>query len=477
MTRRHRVSLSLRMMICVTLAIILCLLLMRAIVERSIDFHFMEQDANDLQAVATTIEQVILRYKDEADQLQAALNQAVPLPHGTRYAVSDPQGHVLYAGPDAASSLLAIDKVATDRIEPRQLTSWEEGGRSYRGASLRSRTGSNELVISVAMDLSFHDHFMSELRRTLWAVTLGAGLLTLAVVWVALSQGLAPVRRLSASIRGIRSDRLQTRLDPATVPRELTELVNSFNQMLGQLDESYSRLSHFSADIAHELRTPLTNVITQTQVALGSGRSAGEYCELLHSNLEELERLARMVSDMLWLAQADRGLITPAFEILDLTDEARSLLEYFGVLAEEKHVQIALEGAAQGVLGDRAMVRRALANLLSNAIRHTPESGGVTIRLGQDRDRVRVSVENTGPGIPAEHLSRVFDRFYQVDPSRSRRGEGSGLGLAIVRSIVTLHGGHVHARSGKNQTTFTIDFPALSAPRSGAGPDVTSAPA
>lgn len=453
-------SLTLRLMACVALAIILCLLLIRAVVERSIHLHFMEQDAKDLRALTTTIEQTLKRYGDEADDLQAVLNQTVSSRPGLSYAISDLQGRVLYSapGPDTESLLRRLTSVRA--MTPDSLSSWDEGTRSFRSASSISNISGHEFILSVAMDMTFHDSFMSELRGTLWAVTLGAAVLTLVVVWVALRQGLGPVRELSTNIRGIRSDRLQTRLDPASVPGELAELVESFNQMMGQLDDSYSRLSHFSADIAHELRTPLTNVITQTQVALGSARTAEAYRELLHSNLEEMERLARMVSDMLWLAKADRGLITPAFETLDLAVELRSLLEYFEVLAEEKQIELQLHGPTQGIRGDRSMVRRALANLLSNALRHAPESGSVTVQLARDGQQVSVSVENTGEGIPPEHLDRVFDRFYQVDPSRSRRGEGSGLGLAIVRSIASLHDGDIRARSEKGVTTFKITFPA-----------------
>lgn len=152
---------------------------------------------------------------------------------------------------------------------------------------------------------------------------------------------------------------------------------------------------------------------------------------------------------------------TPAFETLDLASQVRSLLEYFEALAEETHIELWLHGSNQQIRGDRSMVRRALANLLSNAIRHADESGRVTVRLARDRQQVSVSVDNTGAGIPPEHLDRVFDRFYQVDPSRSRHGEGSGLGLAIVRSIVSLLDGDVRARSDNALTTFTIT---LSAP-------------
>ena len=210
----------------------------------------------------------------------------------------------------------------------------------------------------------------------------------------------------------------------------------------------------------HELRTPLTNLITQTQVALGTTRSVPEYRELFYSNLEELERLAKMTSDMLWLAQTDRGLISPDFQQLDLAAEARGLFEYFGVLAEEKKVALEFAGPAARVSGDRAMVRRALANLLSNAIRHAQEHGTVRVLLAEGTDGgAALTVENTGIDVPSDQLSRIFDRFYRVDPARRRHSEGAGLGLAIVKSIADTHGAEVRAISRGGVTAITIDFP------------------
>jgi two-component system heavy metal sensor histidine kinase CusS len=149
------------------------------------------------------------------------------------------------------------------------------------------------------------------------------------------------------------------RLDFRSMPLELRYLASAFNQMIARLEDSFTRLSHFSADIAHELRTPLTNLITQTQVALGRARTLDEYRELLYSNLEEQERLAKMVNDMLWLAKSDHGLLKPVQVTLDLATEVRELFDFFGALAEEKHITLSLEGQAPGVMGDRAMLRRA----------------------------------------------------------------------------------------------------------------------
>jgi two-component system heavy metal sensor histidine kinase CusS len=230
--------------------------------------------------------------------------------------------------------------------------------------------------------------------------------------------------------------------------------------MIGRLEDSFARLSHFSADIAHELRTPLSNLITQTQVGLGKARGPEEYRELLYSNLEEQERMAKMVNDMLWLAKSDHGLLKPIQAPLNLASEVDELFDFFEALAEERQIALALEGQAPIIQGDRAMLRRAISNLLSNAIRHTPSGEKVRVRLARLSDhQISLSVQNPGPVIPAEHLPDIFDRFYRVDPSRTRQGEGSGLGLAIVRSIVEAHGGRVEAASAQNKTTFTLFFP------------------
>lgn len=196
--------------------------------------------------------------------------------------------------------------------------------------------------------------------------------------------------------------------------------------------------------------------MTQTQVALSQSRGIDEYREILYSNIEEYERMAQMIGDMLFLAQADNGLYTLNATDVDLNKEVQSLFEYYEVWADERHLTLALEGAAT-VSGDRLMLRRALSNLLSNAIRHTPTGQTVWVKLESGlRDEIGIAVENPGAPIPTEHLPRLFDRFYRVDPSRQRGGEGTGLGLAIVKSIVDAHGGRIEVESTDVCTTFRI---------------------
>jgi two-component system heavy metal sensor histidine kinase CusS len=236
-------------------------------------------------------------------------------------------------------------------------------------------------------------------------------------------------------------------------------LAGSFNAMLEHIEQDFRRLSNFSADIAHELRTPVTNLTTQTQVLLSQSRGADAYREVLYSNLEEYERMAKMISDMLYLAQTDNQLIKPDLAEVDMASELDALFEYFEPWAEERHVQLKRVGQIPPLRGDRLMLRRTMSNLLSNAIRHTTSGQAVTVSLRQDQQSSVITVSNPGDTIAAEHLPHLFDRFYRADPSRQRNGDGAGLGLAIVKAIVEAHGGEIVARSSHGNTAFEMRLP------------------
>jgi two-component system heavy metal sensor histidine kinase CusS len=267
---------------------------------------------------------------------------------------------------------------------------------------------------------------------------------------------------------------------------EVAELAATLNDMLARLEDSFRRLSELSSDLAHELRTPLSNLMTQTQVGLSRARSADDYREVLANNSEELERLARMVSDMLFLAKSEHGLAQPVREAVDLHAMARQVLSFYEALAAERRLGLALQVDGDAVVpGDRNQLLRALTNLVSNAIRHAsagsrvnvligppprataPASGGTkaqqprspTIPAGHGRI-VRMSVCNHGEVVPPEVLARMFDRFYRGDSSRRHDTEGAGLGLAIVRSIAVSHGAGVGASCDAGLTCVFIDLPA-----------------
>jgi two-component system heavy metal sensor histidine kinase CusS len=285
--------------------------------------------------------------------------------------------------------------------------------------------------------------------------TAASALLALFVV----RRGLAPLSELAARAGEVTAQRLGARLDLAVAPLEVHGLADSINRMLERLEESFRALEQFSADIAHELRTPLNNLLLQTQVTLSRPRPVEEYQEALHSNLEELERLQRMVSEMLFLARADRGMIELSEEEIDLAAEAANVANYFEAAASEKSQAIAVLGDAR-IRADRSLVRRAITNLLSNAVRYSPPAARIEVRIESSPSEATVAVSNPGGEIAAPDLKRLFVRFARRDESRARSVEGAGLGLAIVDSIMKLQHGSVDASSLRGGVTFVLRFPA-----------------
>jgi two-component system heavy metal sensor histidine kinase CusS len=313
--------------------------------------------------------------------------------------------------------------------------------------------------LTLLLDITHHQHFLQRMQHLIW-LTVGLSALATALLgaWAARS-GLRPLRRMSAVARGVSAQSLNARLPEDDMPPELAEMAHHFNAMLGRLDDSFQRLSAFSADIAHELRTPLSNLLTHTQVTLTRPRPIEDYREALHSNLEEVQWMAQLVNDMLYLAKADHGLLMPKREQLELAEEADVLLEFFAPLAEDARVTLSREGHAR-LEGDRSMLRRALSNLLDNALRFTPTEGEVRVRIIERPEGLNLTVENSGEGIDGTLLPRLFDRFYRADPARQEgSSEHAGLGLAITQSIVRAHGGQIRCESADGWTRFVIELP------------------
>lgn len=332
-------------------------------------------------------------------------------------------------------------------------------------ASLRDRAAETETEtetgsVLVGLDISHHQAFMDAFRRIL-ALTILAAASTAAVLgWAVTRAGLRPLRRITSLAAALDTDRLDARLPQAGVPAEIQTLVDAFNSMLGRLQDSFRRLSDFSADVAHELRTPIANLTLQAQIALNESRDAETYREVLYASLDEYERLTRLINDMLYLARADRGLLRPARERVDLAAEVAALFDFFDAWAEEQGVALTLDGHAATV-GDAAMLRRACANLIANAIQHAPDGARVRVELWQEDGFVGIAVENPGPPIPPPQLARLFERFYRADPVRQRatREGGDGLGLAIVKAIIKRHGGSVRAECGDGMVRFVVRLP------------------
>ncbi|MBL0391217.1 heavy metal sensor histidine kinase [Ramlibacter monticola] len=278
--------------------------------------------------------------------------------------------------------------------------------------------------------------------------------------WLIARMALAPLLRFRRLAAAIGEKSLDQRVSEADLPAELAELAREFNAMLERIDRGYRRLQEFSADLAHELRTPIATVMGRGQVALSQRRTEAQLRDVLEGDIEELERLSRLIADMLFIAQAEHGPAALKLEPVDLHEEAGRVMDYLSVVAEEKGVRVVLQGNAQ-VDAERLLVQRAITNLMSNATRHARPNSTVRVDIAKDADGSRLHVANTGEAIAAEHLDRIFDRFYRVDASRTRLSGGTGLGLAIVRSIMEAHSGEVTAASdpATGTTVFTLFFP------------------
>ncbi|WP_449431421.1 heavy metal sensor histidine kinase [Pseudomonas putida] len=297
------------------------------------------------------------------------------------------------------------------------------------------------------------------LRSTLLALPLLL-LLIGAAAWRLVQGGLKPLRRFRRIAGQVSAQHLQHRLPVTGLPLELAELASSINVMLDRLDQGVRQLSQFSDDLAHELRTPLSNLMGKAQVTLARERDSGNYREVLEDSIEELTRLNRIINDMLFLAQVGQPQAQVALKPLALADEARQVVELFAFSAELKGVELRTQGWGTA-LGDRLMFQRALSNLLSNALRHSPEGREVCIGIERQGNEIWLWVENQGAGIAEEHLAHLFERFFRVGSGRSRQEGGTGLGLAIVESIMQLLGGRVEVSSAAaGPTRFTLVFTA-----------------
>lgn len=456
--RTRPLSLSLRVMLFVMLAIGLSLLLTSRLVLSTVERHFIEQDADEIRVMVEAIEHAIEHSNADSPSLSVGLSSAISGHHDVFYEVSNDAGVVLFSSSGVNFSSAVKDLNVITTIDTTNLESWVIGSTTYRGVVTSAFIKGVRYQIISAIDLGFHDNFLEAFSKSLWAILFGAGVITLFAAWVGVYQGLRPLRGVSQRVRTIQASKLDTRLDPGSVPVELKDLVLSFNQMIEQLEAGFKNLSHFSDDIAHELRTPLTNIITQTQVGLSKARSEADYREILYSVLEEQERLNKMVNDMLWLAKSEHGLLKISHTLVDLQNEFKALFEFFEAFAEERGVSLRINETPVLVRGDRDLLRRAFVNLLSNAIYHSSRGSAVAVNLQRKEGFSTISIENTGPAIEEKYLKRIFDRFYRIDPSRQRNRDGAGLGLAIVKSVVEAHGGKIQVQSAET-TQFIMQLP------------------
>lgn len=444
-----RDSITLRLTLAFATLAVLVFAALGSYLGRSADAHMAELDTHELLGKLALVRHVG-RQEATPAALAARLGDALVGEHGILVAVDGADGSIFRWPAGPLADALAGAAAGADE-EPVRLA---VAGRDFRvvAGDYASPAGARGRIV-VARDIHHHTDFLAQLQRDFWLAMLAAALLTAAVGMLIARRGMRPVRQIALAAGRISAGQLAERIPERRVPPELAELVQAFNAMLGRLEESFRRLSDFSADLAHELRTPIHSLRMQTEVSLGKPRSADEYRELLASNLEEYERLARIIGDMLFLAKAEHGLVMPQHGVIALMPLCERLYEYYGLLAEG--LDFTLAGQAVAVRGDPLMLERAIGNLLVNAVHHTPSGGRVALHLAPEDGAAVIRIANSGAPIPPEAIERIFDRFVRLQPG----GEGSGLGLAIARSIVLAHGGGIDVASRDDSTEFVVRLP------------------
>jgi len=480
-------SLKLRLTLFFTISSLAVLVLLSVLLNNEINKYFKLEDAHALNTKAYMMKELIS--KTNFDRDFASITKKMEELEGVAIRIDNPGDKiVLYVSdnirfPASVINGTNIETIDTSDEEKKtqndyhdyrvfkkarppknieqkiesQLLEWEDKGNSYRGMQFRINFEGEDqasVLATLALNITHRDGFLNAFTSALIKLTILAVLLSAALHWFITSRGLQPLQTLSKKAKLVSGQDIKQRMPVDHLPVEIAGLSETLNNMLERLDDSFRRLENFSSDIAHELRTPINNLMMQTQVTLSKPRSKNEYLMALGSNAEEFQRLARMISDMLFLAKADNKQLLLSTETIELDQEFTDLFEFYDALAEDRNVQLSFEGKAQ-VQGDRLMLRRAFNNLISNALHHCFEGSTIKINITPTKNDVAIEVENTGQTIPEEVLPHLFDRFYRADKARTCSSfERVGLGLAITKSIAEAHGGKLSVTSENTVTIF-----------------------
>ena len=467
--RRMRTTLAFRLtaayslagLLLVVLAIAALYMVLRAELDRSTD-QFL---ADKLQVLRS-----ILRERPDDEE---GLREEIELESAARryeqfyIRLLDEKGSAILTTPGMAEQMDVGELVRRTRNRPEHSVVMPgRQGKPFRATSAKALVGTTSArryTIQVAVDISQTEALLSRYRSWFWGILLAVSVIFPFVGYRIARHAIRPVEDIAATARKITSLNLRERIKAEGYPSELALLAETFNEMLDRLEESFDRISKFSADIAHDLRTPVNNIRGEAEVALARARTVDEYRDVLESSLEEAVRLSELIGDLLFLARAEGPVTCLHRQNVDIGELIAIVREYYEATASDDGVSLESAGGEPLTAHlDRALMLRAVSNLVSNAIAHTPKGGLVTLGASKLNGEIRIRVSDTGIGIPAEALPRVFDRFFRVDPSRSKASGGTGLGLAIVQSIMSLHGGSAEISSEPGRgTCVTLRLAAL----------------
>ena len=404
------------------------------------------------------------------------------------YLVTDQNGNVLWGDTEKGEVLqcspiyhdMGVDPPALIRDRVRQAVEWAQRqpppGKMF-WTERRDSQGSPYLIrAGIVLGEFKHDPYyvalgfpLAENRKILaqftwiYIIVIPAALILGSVLgWFMAGRALMPVLAVAQAAQRISGSNLSLRIPTRRAGDELDYLILTFNRMIERLEASFQQMRQFSTDVSHELRTPITAIRGQLEVALFTAKSTDHYREAMFNALQDIDRLSQIVRALLLLSQAESGQLVLQKLRLNLSDVVRDLVEQFQIPADAANVRLAADLPPEcAVEADRVQLERMITNLFSNAIKFTPEGGHVRVSVRSLPDYAEIVVEDSGRGIPSEHLPHIFERFYRVPGTPPNPDEGLGLGLSFVAWIVKAHGGRidVDSTSGKG-TRFTIKLPA-----------------
>ncbi|GLG81688.1 heavy metal sensor histidine kinase [Acinetobacter calcoaceticus] len=449
-------AISFRIAILFSFSTVIILMIMGLVIHQLVMHHFETQDRTQLEGKIQLVENLLEQNHHNPSELNLYLKDALVGHHDLIVQIERPSGQIIFS-----SSPTALKSKTLVKSKHGPWLEWKVQNKIYHGLIYKKSFDHNSAIpsaqIIVGIDTSEHLHFLNDFRRQLLYIGVIGTICLMLLGWFAAWRGLRPVQNMAKVAEGISAQHLSERLEVDNTPTELKSLAIAFNDMLDRLETAVGKLSDFSSDLAHEIRTPINNLMTQTQVCLSRSRDISTYQEILFSNLEEFERLARMVSDMLFLAKAEHGLHRTNLQQVNLVKEVSALFDFYDAIAAEKGMSLKQTGQGY-VEGDPSMLRRALNNLLSNAIKYGKSDSIIKIKCQQNSDTTELTIENESSPLSQEQLTRLFDRFYRTDASRQRVEEGTGLGLAITKSILDVHGATIQANYENGHITFKIIF-------------------
>ena len=436
-------------------------------VQRSVNEHFEQMDSEIITHVAFNLRKRMVNFNDHLEPFTVSKSQAlidVKHPHSSwldydlKTLISDKNGNLLSSDPSNFINDLPADFSLLQLLQDYRDQQFmiKINNRHYRAIIVTHQ----EVLAFIALPIDVHHQYLIQFNRQLSLILIAITLLLVSVAALSVHWGFAPLATIVQKMKGINLQRLDERIVVGDMPLELRPLTESYNSMMVKLESNFESLSRFSDNIAHELRTPIATLSTQTQVMLTKPRESDEYIEQLHHQHDTLKQLSAMINDMLLLAKTQKELSDSQISHVDIESLITKLIDYYEMIAEDREIIFEKSGDFKTVLGDKGLLQRLFANLMSNAIYYAASNSTIMISatvltsstsLNAPKDDIqspeqlwlRITMTNRlDKPLNQIEADKLFERFYRHDKTNTMHS-GTGLGLSIVQAIANAHNGKV----------------------------------